>query len=150
MSRSVWTILLLGLVALGLLSMAMCMTMMTFPESQAGHLAKLALAVQNKFQADRATVNLRREEGKKFLRVVYHTHKSVGFDLSAQSQEMKEVGTFALDAYDGKDKREIDEVRVTRAETRGRGCWQNTYTAHETVPNPARTAPDLFRPRDGR
>lgn len=150
MSRSVWSIFFIGLGAVGVLSMGMCMTMMTFSDSAAGQLAKLSVSIQGRFELDAVGARIDLSEGKKVLKVVYDTRKNSGFDQAVQKREMTEVGSFALEAMDPKERRDVEEVRVTRKEIRDRGCWHKTYVAHQTLPNPHRGLPGRRLPPNPR
>jgi len=58
------------------------------------------------------------------------------YDLSVQNSEMESIAKFSLQNYSQAKK--VDEVQVTRSETHGRGCFQQTFVSHFTYPNPAR------------
>ena len=136
MGKSTWTILFIGMVAVMLLSMMMCFSLQQFEMSPAGRNSKLALSVRNKFEFESVGAVVGREAGKKVLRVAYLTLRDSKFDATAQRQEMTEVANFAIGKYEGRDKGVLDEIRVTRKELHGSGCWQRTYIAYHAIPNP--------------
>jgi hypothetical protein len=49
---------------------------------------------------------------------------------------MENVAKFAAENYKGRELGKLDQVEITRSEIHGRGCFQTTYVANFTLPNP--------------
>jgi len=145
MSKSIWYVFALGMVCVFCLMMGMCLYLETFSGSPAGIRAKLAENIRSRFGFESASVQVKVEDARKVLRISYETLQDSKYDTARQQQEMKEVADHAARHYEESDRREIEEIRVTRTETRGRGCWQDRQVARENFPNPAWKAPEPFR-----
>lgn len=145
MGKAVWIIFVLGIIAVVLVMVGFLATMTLFSESPAAHRTRLALHLCEKFGFEKAGVQVRLEGGRKVLRISYETFRDSKNDVSLQQQEMKDVAGAAAGQMDEKERREIDEIRVTRVEIKGGGCWQTRQVAHETFPNPARKEVERFR-----
>ena len=134
--KSIWYIMMIGMVAVMLLTMMMCFSLQQFETSPAGQDTKLALAVRTKFNFDSVGAVVGREAGKKVLRVAYLTLRDSKFNDAVQKKEATEVATYAIGKYEGRDKGALEEIRITRKERHGTGCWQQTYTTYHSIPNP--------------
>ncbi len=145
MSKTIWVVFVMGIVALALLMVGLLATISEFSESPAGARARVAQGIRNRFGFESANVRVALEGRKKILLISYETRQDSKYDIALQQREMKEVVGHAVSKYEERDLREIEEIRVTRTEVKGRGCWENRQVARETYPNPARTAPDPFR-----
>ncbi len=143
MTRSIWTVLALGAVGAACLMMAMCFSLQTFVAMPAGGRAKLAEKIRGRFGFEGAGVRLEEEGGRRHLRIWYETRRDSGYDVILQQREMKEVAELAAREYEGREIMEIEEIRVTRSEVKGSGCWEDRQVARESFPNPRR------KPRPG-
>ncbi len=145
MSKSTWTILALGAMGAACLMMAMCASLQTFTTlPPSANRAGLAENLRGRFGFESAGVLVTVEEGRNIMRISYETQQDSKRDILRQRQEMKEVADHAVAQLEGKERREIDEIRVTRTEVRGSGCWQDRQAARESFPNPARNAVETF------
>jgi hypothetical protein len=145
MNKAVWIIFVLGIIAVILVMIGFLATMTLFSESPAAQRTRLAMHLREKFGFETVNVQVLQEEGKKVLRVSYETFQDSKNDVLRQRQEMKDVAGAAAGQIEGKERREIEEIRVTRVEIRGRGCWQSRQVDRETFPNPAREEVERFR-----
>lgn len=134
MSKSVWSILILGVVGFALASIVMLALLSGFGGTPAGSRAKLAESIRTQFGLAGVTTMVRDEGGMRHLLVSYDTTRDSKFDTIAQEREMEHVATFAGEHYDGSDRRQIVEVRVVRTEIKGSGCWQESYVSNGTYP----------------
>ena len=149
MSRSVWVILILGFLTVIVLVIAMLGALRQFGDSPHSNATKLALAIKGEFHFE-STVTATRNEGMRgFLVIHYETHADSKFNQELQIGEMQKVAQFAAGKFDASDKRNIDEIQVRRTEVHGRGCFQQSYVATTSVPNPHRAGPppSPFRPQ---
>jgi hypothetical protein len=145
MGKAVWIVFVLGIIAVVLVMVGFLATMTLFSESPAAQRTRLALHLREKFGFEKTGVQVRLEDGQKVLRISYETFQDSKNDVLRQQQEMKDVAGAAAGQIDEKELRGIEEIRVTRVEIKGRGCWQTRQVAHETFPNPARKGVERFR-----
>ncbi len=145
MGKSVWFIVVFGLLATAGLAIAMFLTLEMFQQSAAGSQSKTAEAVQAKFKFESVIALVIIEEGRPHLGLRYSTTQGLP-NAEGETAQMTEVAQFAIGTYDGKDKRLIEEIRVTRRERRGAGFWVNTYESRHTIPNPFKGMPEPKRP----
>ena len=144
MSKSVWIILTMGLVTMLALSMGMMVSLGQFQEVPAAEWVKLAQGISGEFKFDNVTVRVdARGGGPCAMKVAYLTKANSGFDSSAQNVEMENVSKYAVNNYKGRDLSKVDQVEITRSEIHGRGCFQTTYVANFTYPNPKRRIPGM-------
>jgi len=136
MSRSLWSILILGILTALLLTLGMLFTLDQFQQFPAGNRVKFAETIRTEFQFDSAGADVSPVDGKMVLRISCMTTKDSKHDQTAQRQEMERVAAFAAVKYDGKDKSTIQEIQIRRAEVRGKGCFQKTYHNHHTAAPP--------------
>lgn len=136
MSRSLWSILILGILTALILTLGMLFTLDQYQQSPAGNRFKFAETIRTEFQFDSAGADVAPLEGKMILRISYMTTKDSKHDQTAQRQEMEKVAAFAAVKYDGKDRSSIHEIQLRRAEVRGKGCFQKTYHNHHTAAAP--------------
>lgn len=136
MSRSLWSILILGVLTALILSLFMLLTLDTYQQSPAGNRFKFAESIRTQYKFDSAGADVSPFDGKMVLRITYLTTQNSKHNADLQKQEMESVAEFAK-KYDGKDRGTIQEIRVHRTEIRGRGCFQKTYTNHLIVAAPA-------------
>jgi hypothetical protein len=129
--------------------MGMVVTLGQFQDVPAAEWVKVAQAVSEQYKFENVTARVQfRSEGPSALKINYNTKPNPSFDSSAQNVEMENVARFAIENYKGKDVTKIDQVEINRSEIHGRGCFQTTYVATFTLPNPKlRTPGDQFRQR---
>jgi hypothetical protein len=152
-SKSVWVIAVMGVATVLLVSIAMVFSLAQFKEVPAGEWVKLAEAITSEFKAKSVSVRVNLSVPG-VMRIAYLAGIDSNYNLDVQNKEMEKVARFAIQNYKGKDLTYIEEVRVTRSETHGSGCFQQTYVANFTLPVPRR-ATELrgpggasFPPRD--
>jgi hypothetical protein len=136
MSKTVWLVLGMGLMTLLVMSMAMMLTLGQFQETPAAEWVKLAEQTGRQFKANPVSIRVNLRSLPRVMVISYSSLVDSHYDLSLQNTEMENVAKYALQNY--KDAKKVDEVHVTRSETHGRGCFQQTYVAHFTLPNPRR------------
>jgi hypothetical protein len=141
--KSVWVVLSLGAVAALLLVVAMMASLSQFKDTPAAMRTALAASIQNEFQFIATGTEVRNQAEKSWLRIVYEAKpsKDIAFSKEASDAEMTRVAQYAIEHYKGRDRTVLDEIRVYRSETHGRGCFQSEYKADLAIPNPIRKAP---------
>jgi hypothetical protein len=145
MSRTVWSIVIIGFLTVVFLVMAMFLVLQKYNESSYSSATKLAQGIKNEFNFESvgtATDVLPTSEGlRSVLLVQYDTHVDTKFDVTVQKQEMEKVARFAAEKSDAGDQKRFFEIRVRRTEIHGRGCFQQSYVSDHTLPNPFRAPP---------
>lgn len=137
MSKSLWSILILGVLTAMILSLFMLLTLDTYQQTPAGNRFKLAESIRTEYTFDSAGADVSPIDGKMVLRISYLTTRSSSHNADVQKKEMESVAAFAASKYDGKDRGAIQEIRVQRTELRGRGCFQKTYKNNHSTAAPA-------------
>jgi hypothetical protein len=148
-SKTVWIILTMGVITILALTMGMVVSLGQFQEVPAAEWVKVAAMVAEQFKFENVNARVQmRSEGPSALKISYITKPSPSFDSSAQNVEMENVAKYAIENYKGKDVTKIDQVEINRSEIHGRGCFQTTYVATFTMPNPkVKSVGDQFRQR---
>jgi len=126
----------MGLLTMLALSMGMMLSLGQFTETSASEWVKLAELTGRQFKAKPISVRVNLRNTPRIMVITYSSLVDSHYDLSVQNTEMEDVAKFALQNYSQAKK--VDEVQVTRSETHGRGCFQQTFVSHFTYPNPAR------------
>ena len=139
----------MGVITILALSMGMVVSLGQFQEVPAVDWVKVAAAIAAEFKFENVSARVVfHGDAPSAMRITYTTKPNANFDSSAQNVEMETVAKFAVENYKGKDLRKIDQIEINRSEIHGRGCFQTTYVATFTYPNPKQKAPgDPFRER---
>lgn len=146
MGKALWTILALGVVGAGCLTMAMCLSLQTLTAGPAGARARLAEDLRSRFGLNSVRVQPASEEGRKTLLVTYEISRDDAGDPEEVRQEMKAVAERAARLYpDERERREFETLRVTRTAVRSQGGPEARQTIQEDFPNPERIAVEKFR-----
>jgi len=127
----------MGVATVLLISIAMIFSLSQFKEVPAGDWVKLSEAITGEFKAKSVSVRVNLSVPG-VMRIAYLAGTDSNYSLDVQNQEMEKVAKFAILNYKGKDLHYIEEVRVTRSETHGSGCFQQTYVANFSMPVPRR------------
>ena len=138
MNRSIWYIAVTGFLAAGILTVAMLFMLKRFGDSPLSKGTRISQFVKSQFHFDSVGTDVQPGTQKTVLFIHYETRIDSKFSTEFQTNEMRAVAEFALTKIDPFERRSIDEVLVRRAEVRGSGCWQRTYTGDVTVVNPYR------------
>ena len=138
MGKTVWTIALMGVVALLLVTVAMVISLGQFSETPSKDWVKLAEMITAEFKAQHVSVRVNLNIPPGILRIAYLAGIHSNYSVDAQNAEMERVAQFALKNYAGRDARYVREIRVNRTETHGRGCFQTTYEGNYTLQVPRR------------
>lgn len=145
MSKSIWVILIMGVVLALVLAVGMMVTLGQFSETPALEWVRLAEAIKTEFKAHQVGVRVSYMNMPSVMRVNYVSGTDSKFNSSVQNSEMEAIANFALKNYKGRDLSSIDQVAVTRSEIHGSGCFQQTYVAKFELANPRRvSAPPTF------
>jgi hypothetical protein len=149
-SKTVWLVVVMGLLAALVLAFGMMISLSQFQEVPAADWVKLAELTTREFKMDNAAVRVNLKAIPSVMRITYLTRADSKFDLTQQNLEMEKIANFAVENYKGKDLGLIDQVQINRSETHGSGCFQQTYVANFTLANPRRrtvpTGPPGFPP----
>ena len=123
------------------LVMGMMVSLGQLQEVPAAEWLKLAEATNSQFNLEKVAVRVDLVGRPTSMQLSYLTKADSKFDASLQNAEMETIAQFAVNTYKGKDLHLIENVLVTRSETRGSGCFQETFVAKLTYVNPRRTPP---------
>jgi hypothetical protein len=118
MGKSVWTVGVFGVLCCALLAMAMCMSLEDLKRAPA---IKLSDALRGRFRFPRVRVDVWREGDRKVLAIEYHAAAAGEAERADAGREIQEVADFAASKYEGKDRKEISTVKVTRLKPLDRG-----------------------------
>lgn len=118
------------------LAIGMALSLGQFQETPAVEWVRLSEAVGREFKAEHVAVKIALQKNPSAMAIAYSSLLDTKFNLSVQNAEMENVAKFAIKNYKGKEQTMLDEIQITRSETHGRGCFQQTYVAHFTLPNP--------------
>jgi hypothetical protein len=143
-SRSVWVILCLSAFTALILVVGMMVSLNQLQEHPAAHWVKLAEATTARFNLEKVSVRVDLVAKPTSMQLSYLTKTDTKFDTTIQNAEMDAVAQFAVNTYKGNDLHQIENVLITRSETHGSGCFQETYVAKYTYVNPRRTQPSRF------
>ena len=144
MSKSIWVILCLSAFTALILIVGMMLSLGQLQVVPAAEWVKLAEATSARFNLEKVSVRVDLLSRPTSMQLSYLTKADTKFDTSVQNAEMEGVAQFAISNYKGKDLYQIENVVVTRSETHGSGCFQETYVAKYTYVNPRRTQPARF------
>jgi hypothetical protein len=128
----------MGLITMLVLAAGMAVSLGQFQETPAVEWVRLAESIGQEFKADPVSVKLALRKTPSAMEISYSSLVDSKFDLSLQNAEMERVAGYAIRTYRGREQTLVDEIQITRSETHGRGCFQQTYVAHFTLPNPLR------------
>jgi len=128
----------MGLLTMLLLAVGMAMTLGQFQEVPAAEWVRLSESIGRQFKAENVSVRVLLQRNPSAMAISYSSLVDSKFNLSMQNSEMESVAQYAIKAYKGREQMILDEIQITRSETHGRGCFQQTYVAHFTLPNPLR------------
>jgi len=126
----------MGLLCMLAMSMFMMLSLGQFQETSASEWVKLAELAGRQFKAKPISVRVNLKSTPKSMVINNSSLVDSHYDLSVQNSEMESIAKFSLQNYSQAKK--VDEVQVTRSETHGRGCFQQTFVSHFTYPNPNR------------
>jgi hypothetical protein len=133
-SKTVWTIALMGFVTLLLVTIAMVLSLSQFSETPSSEWVRLAEQIATEFKAKNVAVRVNLNIPPGSLRVSYLAGIHSNYSVEAQNAEMERVAQFAAAHYKGRDMRYVREVKVNRTEIHGSGCFQTTYEGNFTLP----------------
>ena len=139
MGKTVWVVVGMGLLTALALSMAMMLSLGQFTETSAAEWVKLAEQAGRQFKAKPISVSVNLRNTPRTMAITYSSLVDSHYDLSLQNKEMEDIAKYSLQNYSQAKK--VDEVQVTRSETHGRGCFQQTFVSHLTYTNPDRKDP---------
>lgn len=136
MRASIWTILILGILAFGLLLLGMCMTLHTFQQTPAGGRARVAFEIKEQFRFDAVIVERRQEEQRQVLEVTYDTQEYMQADPEGMHLQMKAVAKLLFAKCDPQDQDEVDEAHILRREIHPSDPDWKVATNDFRFPNP--------------
>ena len=123
------------------LVMGMMVSLGQLQEVPAAEWVKLAEATTSRFSLEKVSVRVDLLGRPTSMQLSYLTKADSKFDTSLQNAEMESIAQFAVGTYKGKDLHLIENVLITRSETHGSGCFQETYVTKLTHVNTRRTPP---------
>jgi hypothetical protein len=135
-SKTVWIITTMGLLTLLVMAIGMAVSLGQFTEVPAVEWIRLSESIAREFKAEHVSVKVNLRTVPSVMQIAYSSLVDSKFNLSMQNVEMENVATYATKTYKGRELSMLKEIQITRSETHGRGCFQQTYVAHFTLPNP--------------
>jgi len=126
----------MGLLTMLVLAAGMAMSLGQFQEAPAVEWVRLSEAVAREFKAEHVSMKITLQNNPSTMTIAYSSLLDTKFNLSVQNAEMESVARFAIKNYRGREQTMVDEIQITRSETHGRGCFQQTYVGHFTLANP--------------
>jgi hypothetical protein len=123
------------------LVMGMMVSLGQLQEVPAAEWVKLAEATSARFNLEKVSVRVDLLTKPTAMQLSYLTRNDTKFDTTLQNTEMANIAQFAVETYKGKDLHLIENVMITRSETHGSGCFQETYVAKFSTANTKRTPP---------
>ena len=136
MSRTVWTIAIMGTATMILISIAMMFSLSQFQETPSGDWVKLAEQITPEFKAKSVAVRINFSMPPGHMKITYVAGIDSKYDLASQNAEMERMARFAIATYKGRDMKYVTEIRINRTEVHGSGCFQSTYVSNFTLPVP--------------
>ena len=136
MSKSLWSIVVLGFITIIILVIMMLFSLSVFQGSPAFNRAKFSNLVRERFNFTEVGAEVKEVVTKLLLRVEFLSSIDSNFNDEIMNEEMERVADFARRSYDGKDRRMITELRVKRVEIQGSGCWSRKLEREMTVDRP--------------
>jgi hypothetical protein len=150
-SKTLWSVLVMGLMSALLLTVAMMFGLSAFQQSPAGARSKLGEQIRTEFSFAAAGADVQVYAQPSRLNISYETHQNSRFDVAVQNAEMQRVAEFAIGKVEPRTRVKIEELRVVRTEVHGRGCFQQSYVSALTFPNAQRSntsSGDFLNPQD--
>ncbi|MBV8881089.1 MAG: hypothetical protein JO332_14060 [Planctomycetaceae bacterium] len=138
MSKSIWLIATMGLITMLALALGMGISLGQFQETPAVEWVRVSELIGREFKAEQVATKVDLRNAPSAMIISYSALIDSKFNLSVQNTEMENVAKFAIKNYKGREQTMVDEIRVTRTERHGRGCFAQTYVSHWTIPNPLR------------
>jgi hypothetical protein len=138
MNRMLWSIVIIGFLTVVFLVLAMWVMLGQFGASPYSSSSKIAYSIRGEFHFESVGTATRYEGLKNVFLVAYETHLNSNFNLAAQNAEMQKVAEYAATKFEPGDRRRVDEIQVKRTEIHGSGCFQQSYVAGHSIPNPYR------------
>jgi len=133
-----WTIAIMGMVTLLLISIAMMFSLSQFQETDSKDWVKIAEQITSEFKAKSVAVRINFAMPPGYMKISYVAGIDSKYDLASQNAEMERMARFAVATYKGKDIKYVTEIRVNRTEVHGSGCFQSTYVSNYTLQVPRR------------
>jgi hypothetical protein len=148
MSKGVWSIAVLGFVCVVIMVFLMLASLSMYQSAPAAQNAKLSNAIREQFGFPQVGAGVRDVRGDLVLQVEYVSAMDSGFKDELMDRELAQVAAFAQKAYDGKDKRFIRRMKLTRSEVQGSGCWTRTLQREMSVDEPFQAPPRRLEPAE--
>jgi hypothetical protein len=143
--KSVWAIFVIGILTTLFLVMGMLMTLTQFEGTPGWMLTKLGNSIKSQFDFISAGTEQAYDGRRTTLKIQYQSKPGrLAFNQELAREEMKKVAEFAIQKTDSRERINIDDIAVRRIEVHGRGCFQNTYSAEFSMPNPLQKADPLL------
>lgn len=136
MSKSLWVIAGMGFLTVTLMVVMMLFSLNAYKGTEAGNRARLSNSLRESFGFPEVGSGVKDVDGRLVLRVTYLAHTDSNADEKFMDAELNRVAAFAKLKYDGRDRKNVVELRVRRLEVQGSGCWQSTLERDVVVDAP--------------
>jgi len=141
MSKSLWSIVVLGFVTVILMVVMMLVSLNAYKRSPAANRAKFSNLVRETFGFTEVGAGVRDSNGLLVLQVEFLSPVESNFSDDVMNAEIQKVIDFAQKRYDGTDRRLINRLLVRRTEIQGSGCWRRTLEREMAVDKPFSAPP---------
>lgn len=148
MSKSLWSIVVIGFVTIVLMVFLMLASLSMYKSAPAAQNAKLSNLIRERFGFQEVSSGVRDVNGDLVLRVEYLSQMDSGFSDDRMNSELGQVAEFTRRAYDGKDRKFIRRMKLTRTEIQGSGCWKRTLERELNVEHPFMVVRRLDEPME--
>lgn len=148
MSKSLWSIVVLGFITIIMMVLMMLFSLNAYKASPAANRAKFSNQVRERFGFSETAASVREAGGHLVLRVEFLSPVESRMSDDVMKAEIEKVVDFAQRVYDGKDRRMISRLLVRRTEISGRGCWQRVLEREMTVDKPFSGPPRPLAPEE--
>jgi hypothetical protein len=136
MSKSLWSILVLGFITIVIMVVMMMFSLSAFQRSPASNRAKFSNLIRENFSFPEVGAGVKEADGQIVLRVEFLSSLDSNLNDEVINDELERVAAFTQERYPDSDRRMITQLRVRRTEVRGSGCWSRTLERDMTVDRP--------------
>jgi hypothetical protein len=143
MSKSLWSILVLGFITIVIMVVMMMFSLSAFQRSPASNRAKFSNLIRENFSFPEVGAGVKEADGQIVLRVEFLSALDSNLNDEVINDELERVAAFTQERYPDSDRRMITQLRVRRTEVRGSGCWSRTLEREMTVDRPFAPRPRI-------
>jgi hypothetical protein len=143
MSKSLWSIVVLGFITIILMVLMMLFSLSAYQGSPAAKRVRFSNLIRETFGFTEVGAGVKEANGHLTLNVEFLSPVASGFKDEVIKGELEKVADFAQKRYDGTDRKIITRLLVRRTEIQGSGCWRRTLEREMTVDKPFTGPPQV-------